>query len=65
MLDWSYELLLPAEQRLFACLAVFAGGFDLDAAELICATDDADRFEIAEQLSALVEKSLVHVDGQI
>ena len=64
LLDWSYELLPAAEQRLLARLAVFAGGFDLNAAEQICATDDPQRFEIADQLSALVDKSLVQVDGR-
>jgi len=64
LLDWSYEFLPAAEQRLFARLAVFAGGFDLDAAEQICAADDAHRFAIADQLSALVDKSLVQVDGR-
>jgi predicted ATPase/DNA-binding SARP family transcriptional activator len=64
LLDWSYELLPASEQRLFACLAVFAGGFVLNAVEQICATDDAPRFEIADQLGALVDKSLVQVDGR-
>jgi predicted ATPase/DNA-binding SARP family transcriptional activator len=64
LLDWSYQLLPAAEQRLFASLAVFAGGFDLTAVEQICATDTAHRFEIADHLSALVDKSLVQLDGQ-
>jgi predicted ATPase len=36
-LDWSYGLLEPDEQWLFARLAVFAGGCTLEAAEAICA----------------------------
>jgi predicted ATPase/DNA-binding SARP family transcriptional activator len=64
LLDWSYELLPSAEQRLLSRLAVFAGGFVLNAVEQICATDDAQRFELADQLSALVDKSLVQVDGR-
>src|SRR5207249_11564090 len=35
-LDWSYALLGPDEQRLFARLAVFAGGFGLESAEAVC-----------------------------
>src|SRR5262245_10398835 len=51
-IEWSYELLNEDERRLFARVAVFAGGFTLDAAEKIC---DAE----LETLSSLVEKSLV------
>jgi predicted ATPase len=35
--DWSYELCSPGEQRLWARVSVFAGGFDLDSAEEVCA----------------------------
>jgi predicted ATPase len=57
-IEWSYALLSTAEQRLFASLAVFAGGCTLDAAETIC---DAD----LDTLQSLVDKSLVRVrDGQ-
>jgi predicted ATPase/transcriptional regulator with XRE-family HTH domain len=35
-IDWSYQLLAPAEQRLFARLAVFVGGWTLEAAETVC-----------------------------
>lgn len=56
-IDWSYELLDEDEQRVFACLAVFAGSFDIDAAE---AVSDAD----LETLAALVDKSLLRqVEG--
>jgi predicted ATPase/class 3 adenylate cyclase len=49
---WSYELLDEGEQRLFARLALFVGGFTLSAAEQVC---DAD----LDVLTSLVEKSLV------
>jgi predicted ATPase len=49
---WSHELLTPDEQRLFARLAIFAGGWSLEAAEAVC---DAD----LETLASLVDKSLV------
>jgi len=51
-IEWSYGLLTPEEQRLFARLAVFAGGFTLDVAEHVT---DAD----VDLLQSLVEKSLV------
>jgi predicted ATPase/class 3 adenylate cyclase len=51
-LDWSYELLIAAEQRLFARLAVFSGGCTLEAAEEICEAD-------LDTLQSLVEKSLL------
>ena len=58
-LDWSYELLSPREQLLFARLAVFAGGFSLDAAEFVCSDAEADECPILELLASLVNKSLV------
>ena len=38
-MDWSYGLLTPIEQRMFHRVAVFAGGFTLDAAESVCRDD--------------------------
>jgi predicted ATPase/DNA-binding SARP family transcriptional activator len=38
-LDWSYALLAPDEQRVFAALAVFAGGFSLEAVERVCGSE--------------------------
>ena len=52
---WSYELLDESEQRLFARLAVFAGGFTLPAAEGVVEAD-------LDTLASLVEKSLVRAD---
>jgi predicted ATPase len=54
---WSYELLSPEEQQLFARLAVFSGGCTLDAAEEAC---DAD----VGSLQSLVEKSLLRFTGE-
>ena len=51
-LDWSHKLLTADQQRLFRRLAVFDGGFDLDAAEDVCGGD-------LPTLGALVEQSLV------
>ena len=58
-IDWSYELLSEEERTLFRRLAVFAGGFTLDAAETICSGKGTERNEILDVLSRLVSKSLV------
>jgi predicted ATPase len=56
-IDWSYELLSDDEQRLFARLAVFAGGCTLAAAQTVCQAD-------LDTLQALVDRSLVRSDGE-
>ena len=58
---WSYDLLSPAEQRLFRQLCVFAGGWTLEAAEAVLAADDHDDAgsDVLEGLTALVDHSLV------
>jgi non-specific serine/threonine protein kinase len=57
-IDWSHELLHPAERALFARLAVFAGGCTLAAAEAVCAGEDAGA-DVLGGLAALVEHHLV------
>ena len=71
-ITWSYDLLRPHEQRLFRCLAVFSGGWTLEAAEAVCSpsrgtersfdtshpsTDDS----ILDGLAVLVDNNLVRV----
>ncbi|MFE2999768.1 ATP-binding protein, partial [Nocardia sp. NPDC059246] len=56
--DWSYELCTPAEQRLWARLSIFAGGFELDAAEQVCGVDLAPEDPV-DVLSSLVDKSIL------
>ena len=53
-IEWSHDLLELDEQRLFARLAVFAGGCTLEAAEAVCGAE-------LDTLQSLVEKSLVRV----
>ena len=58
-LDWSYELLSPRDQRLFVRLAVFAGSWALEAAEMIAAGDEIEPAEVLDGLAALIDHSLV------
>ncbi|HET7400764.1 MAG TPA: tetratricopeptide repeat protein [Usitatibacter sp.] len=62
-LDWSHDLLTPQEQAALRRLAVFAGGWTLEAAESVCAGGDVDPAEVLDVLARLVEKSLVEVDA--
>ncbi|MDP8923451.1 MAG: LuxR C-terminal-related transcriptional regulator [Chloroflexota bacterium] len=57
--DWSHALLAREEQVTFRRLAVFAGGFELDAAETVCAGDEIAPTEVLDRLTQLVDKSLV------
>jgi non-specific serine/threonine protein kinase len=59
-LDWSYDLLSPAEQCVFRRLGVFAGGFTLEAVEAVVAADDLDT-DLLDILQGLVDKHLVRV----
>lgn len=56
-IDWSYQLLNPAEQKLFRCLGVMAGGCTLNAASAI--TETASLPTLSAGLSSLVEQSLL------
>jgi predicted ATPase/DNA-binding CsgD family transcriptional regulator len=58
-LQWSYDLLLPHEQHLFRGLAVFIGGWTLDAASAICTAHENGLMDVEERLSSLIDKSLV------
>ena len=59
LIDWSYDLLSPAEQRLFERLSVFAGGCTLAAAISVCGDDGTEELEMVELLGSLVDKSLL------
>ncbi len=55
---WSYDLLTPEEQTLFRWLAVFIGGFRLEAAEAVAAEGDS-KIPVIELLGMLVDHSLL------
>jgi non-specific serine/threonine protein kinase len=64
-IDWSYDLLGEAERVLFHRLAVFSGGFTLEAAEAVCSDagrSDIQFHKVLDLLSRLVDKSLVGVE---
>jgi predicted ATPase/class 3 adenylate cyclase len=63
--DWSFGLLTVPERDMLIRLSVFAGGFDLQAAEAICkpaSVDTADTLDVLDQIGSLVDKSLVIAD---
>ena len=61
-IDWSYDLLAAAEQRVFERLSVFAGGCTLAAAAQVCGGEEAVEADVFDLLSSLVDKSLVVLD---
>jgi predicted ATPase/DNA-binding SARP family transcriptional activator len=60
-IQWSYDLLSPAEQVLFQRLSIFAGPFDLSAAETVAA--DPDLAGVDDLLGDLVERSMLTVES--
>jgi predicted ATPase/DNA-binding SARP family transcriptional activator len=60
-MDWSYDLLAPAEQQLLRRLSVFAGGIGLEAVAEVCLDGDGDA--ALDLLARLVDASLVRVEG--
>ncbi|HLD93142.1 MAG TPA: tetratricopeptide repeat protein, partial [Anaerolineales bacterium] len=61
-IEWSYDLLSEQERLLFRRLAVFMGGWTVEAAEEVCAEDSIESTDILDLLAQLVSKSLVWVE---
>ncbi len=61
-IDWSHSLLTETERILLRRLAVFTGGFDLDAATAVGAETDSERAQLIDVLGLLVDKSLIVAD---
>jgi predicted ATPase/DNA-binding CsgD family transcriptional regulator/DNA-binding XRE family transcriptional regulator len=56
---WSHDLLMESDRRLFRCLAVFAGGCTLAAAEALCEAEADPGRPVLDGLASLVDKNLV------
>jgi predicted ATPase/DNA-binding winged helix-turn-helix (wHTH) protein len=61
-LDWSHSLLNADEQATLRRLSVFAGSFRLDMAQRVASSGALDEWTVLDALTALIEKSLVHVE---
>jgi len=58
-IDWSYDLLSAAEQKLFRRLSVFVGGCTLEGAEAVCDTKGDLDLDLLDGMASMVDKSLV------
>jgi predicted ATPase len=58
-IDWSYDLLSTAEQKLFRRLSVFAGGCTLEAVEAVCDTKADLDLDLLDGMASIVDKSLL------
>jgi predicted ATPase/DNA-binding winged helix-turn-helix (wHTH) protein len=67
-IDWSYDLLSTAEQKLFRRLSVFAGGCGLEGVEAVCDTKGDLDLDLLEGMASMVDKSLAqqveHAQGE-
>ena len=61
-IDWSWNLLDETERTLLSRLAVFSGGWSMEAAQAVAGDDLLDEFAVFDNLERLVDKSLVTVD---
>ena len=57
--DWSFDLCAKPERLLWARLSVFAGGFELDAVEGVCADEKLLEVDLLELVASLVDKSVL------
>jgi non-specific serine/threonine protein kinase len=64
VLDWSYEFLPEAEQRLLRHLSIFSGGFTVEAAAAVVNDDGSDPTSVINGIGDLVSKSLVTLDRE-
>ncbi|MBZ5696142.1 MAG: protein kinase [Acidobacteriia bacterium] len=58
-IDWSYDLLSAAEQKLFRRLSVFVGGCTLEGVEAVCDTKGDLDLDLLDGMASMVDKSLM------
>lgn len=63
-LDWSFDLLLPEEQKLFRRLSVFVSGCSFEAAEAVCNAKNDLELDLLDGIASLVDKSLLQQTEQ-
>jgi predicted ATPase/class 3 adenylate cyclase/Tfp pilus assembly protein PilF len=59
LVDWSYDLLAEKERLLLSRLSVFSGGWTLETAEQVCASEDIEAWEVLDLLTSLIDKNFV------
>ncbi|MGC4045457.1 MAG: tetratricopeptide repeat protein [Armatimonas sp.] len=65
LIDWSYDLLNEAEKALLCRLSVFAGGWTLESAEVVCSGEVVEDWEVLDLLTSLCDKSLAIAEEQV
>ena len=63
-IEWSYDLLQAAEQRLFRLLSIFVGGCQLSAVEAVCEALGEEKGKAFEGVASLIDKSLIQQSEQ-
>ena len=63
-IDWSYDLLSAAEQKLFRRLSVFVGGCNLEGVEAVCDTKSDLDLDLLDGMASMMDKSLVQQTEQ-
>ena len=58
-MDWSYELCSVHERTMWARLAVFTGGFELDAVEGVCSDEELPSDDVLDVVASLVDRSVL------
>jgi len=61
LIDWSHNLLAEPERALLRRLAVFAGGWTLEATETVCVGDGINADAVLDVMTQLANKSLILV----